>query len=160
MILWFWITSTRWVSCEKCSFSVGFSNGRKTVGSGNGEGKDTELPSAYGFGGTGMCIDSQAEWVVWLCASLELSPVPGHGAPLVAEASWPCCHRCAAWQFLSRWAVAHCLCADAKGTLRLFQVKVLKTSKTAWRVSVFTVSVCFSVQREGTCSVVNLRYLK
>lgn len=31
------------------------------LGSGNGEGKDTELPSAYGFGGTGMCIDSQAE---------------------------------------------------------------------------------------------------
>jgi len=52
-----------------------------------------------------------------------------------------------------------------KGSLRLFQVKVSKASKTAKRVRVFAMSmrlgVCtFSLQRKAACSVVNRRYLK
>ena len=52
-----------------------------------------------------------------------------------------------------------------KGSLRLFQVKVSKASRTAKRVRVFTMSMrlsacSFPLQRKAACSVVNLRYLK
>lgn len=52
-----------------------------------------------------------------------------------------------------------------KGSLRLFQVKVSKASKTARRMRVFTMSmhlsVCpFPLQSKAGFSVVNLRYLK
>lgn len=52
-----------------------------------------------------------------------------------------------------------------KGFLRLFRVKVLKASKTAKRVRVFTMSMrlracSFPLQRKAACSVVNCRYLK